>query len=60
MKAIIVDGCIGCGLCETACPEVFRMNDEGLAEVCGEVTKDNLEAAEEAAVECPVAVIEID
>ena len=60
MKAVILDGCIGCGLCETACPEVFRMNDEGLAEVWGDVTKDNLEAAEEAAVECPVSVIEID
>ena len=27
------DGCISCGLCPTICPEVFRMADDGLAEV---------------------------
>jgi ferredoxin len=24
--------CIGCGVCEAECPEVFSMNDQGLAE----------------------------
>jgi len=25
--------CTGCGLCASTCPEVFRINDQGLAEV---------------------------
>ncbi|MBE0601819.1 MAG: ferredoxin, partial [Firmicutes bacterium] len=34
MKATIDrDGCIGCGVCADTCPEVFRMADDGLAEV---------------------------
>lgn len=33
MRAFVdQDMCIGCGLCEGTCPEVFRMNDEGKAE----------------------------
>ena len=32
MKAIVDhDLCIGCGLCEETCPEVFRLRDDGLA-----------------------------
>ena len=27
------DGCISCGLCAETCPEVFRMADDGIAEV---------------------------
>ena len=34
MKASIDrDGCISCGLCETICSKVFRMAEDGLAEV---------------------------
>ena len=34
MKKIIVDKnkCIGCGACEGFEPDVFELNDEGLAE----------------------------
>ena len=33
MRAFVdQDMCIGCGLCEGTCPEVFRMNDAGKAE----------------------------
>ena len=31
MKYVVNDGCIGCGLCEGTCPEVFSMTDEGVA-----------------------------
>lgn len=61
MKAIINDGCIGCGLCTSTCEEVFRMNDdEGIAEVYAEVTPDTLDSAHEAEENCPVSVIEIE
>jgi ferredoxin len=34
MKAIVdADACIGCGLCENTCPEVFKMNAPDIAEV---------------------------
>jgi ferredoxin len=61
MKAVIDrDGCIGCGLCAEICPEVFRMADDGLAEVHGEVTEENFDAAKEAEENCPVSVITIE
>lgn len=61
MKAVIDrDGCIGCGLCEGVCPEVFRIADDGLAEVCGDVTNDNKDSADKAASGCPVSVITIE
>lgn len=55
------DGCIGCGLCTSICPEVFRMADDGLAEVY----TDPLPASEEsnalsASASCPVSVISIE
>lgn len=59
MKAEVEEGCISCGLCESTCPEVFRIGDEGVAEAIAEVTEENREAAEEARDACPVSVINI-
>lgn len=56
----INDGCIGCGLCTSICPEVFRMNDENLAEVYKEPNEAEKPAAMEAAGSCPVSVIEVN
>ena len=60
MKARIIEGCIGCGVCADTCPEVFCMADNDLAEVCGDVTAETEDKAREAAESCPVSVIEID
>ena len=60
MKIHINDGCIGCGLCETTCPDVFRMGDGGLAEVYAGATNENTDSVETAAELCPVAVIVVE
>ena len=62
MKADIDrDGCISCGLCASICPEVFRMDDEDLAEVyVDEIPEEVEDTAQEAAESCPVSVINIE
>ena len=60
VKAIVQDGCISCGLCVVTCPEVFKMEDGGLAEAYGEVTASNQQDAEAARDGCPVSVIDIN
>ncbi|MEA4919797.1 MAG: ferredoxin [Clostridiaceae bacterium] len=61
MKAKIDSGCIGCRLCAQTCPEVFGMDDDGLAEVISEtVPKDAEGSAVEAQEGCPVSVITVE
>ncbi|MGN1419758.1 MAG: ferredoxin [Acutalibacteraceae bacterium] len=60
MKFFIEDGCIGCGLCQETCPEVFALNDDGLAEVIAEADAENESSAIEAKENCPVSVIEFE
>ena len=53
------DTCIGCGACQAICPEVFEINDEGLATTIVEnIEEDVLEAATDAKEGCPVNAIE--
>jgi len=59
MKAKVNEGCIGCGLCEGICPDVFRMGSDGVAEVYSEVRPDQEERVIEAKESCPVTVIEV-
>jgi ferredoxin len=54
-------GCISCGLCTETCPEVFRMADDGVAEVYREDVPEEAEAAaREAQDGCPVSVITVE
>ena len=50
------DACIGCGACTGVAPDVFEMNDEGLASV----VSDDVASAKEAAESCPVEAIEVE
>lgn len=62
MRAIIdSDGCIACGLCVETCPKVFRMSDDGYAEVYVEtIPVQEEDGAMEAQNNCPVSVITVE
>ncbi len=57
MNITIIEGCIGCGLCTSICPNVFQMTDEGIAEVYATPDSADEITAKEAAESCPVSVI---
>jgi len=50
------DACIGCGLCASVVPEVFRLNDDGVSEVYDLDGADE-ERIQEAVDSCPVNCI---
>lgn len=55
------DECLGDGICVDECPQVFELDDEGLAIVVNAEPDDNLrEALESAAEECPAEIIIIE
>ena len=55
-KITVNESCIGCGACTGVAPDVFEMNDEGLASVVG----DDVASAKEAAESGPVEAIEVE
>lgn len=62
MKACVdKDACIGCGLCPEICPEIFSMEDDGLAVAKDiEIPGDLLESAQEAEDSCPADAITVE
>jgi len=62
MKALVdKDTCIGCENCVNECPEVFEMEDDGLAVAKDiELSGDLLASAESAKDGCPVEAISIN
>lgn len=59
MKKPVVDNnkCIGCGMCEGICPDVFRVNEEGKIEVLETAYAQVDQEIMEAAKACPVMAI---
>ena len=57
-KTVIIDEdeCISCGACVDTCPEVFRMNDDNIAEVF-KADGASEEEIEDAIESCPVSCI---
>ena len=49
--------CIGCGACASLCPDVFKINDAGKAEV---IAEENIDCAKDAAASCPVQAISVE
>jgi ferredoxin len=58
-KVIIQPGCITCGLCEYAAPEVFEVTDISHVKKDADLIK-NAACIKQAAAECPVNVIEYE
>lgn len=59
MKFKVNENCIGCGLCNSTCPDVFSMTEEGLAvAIEGDVAADKEASAQEALANCPASAIE--
>lgn len=59
MAKVTVDTatCVGCGLCEQECPEVFKVEGDGFAHVKAQIcVKHNLE---QVADQCPVQAIKV-
>ena len=59
MSKVFIDSsvCVGCGLCEQLCPEVFKLNSDGVAKVkADKCSKHNLS---EVAEQCPVNAIKV-
>lgn len=53
------DICIGCGACAAICPEVFDIDDDGLAKTIKEenLTEEEVENATDAMEGCPTSAI---
>jgi ferredoxin len=66
------EGCVGCGVCFDACPEIFEADpDDGQSQITngyrvkgdksqGECPEELREGAAAAADGCPVAIIHVD
>lgn len=58
MTVKVIEGCISCGLCTEEFPDLFSMNDEGIAQAISPQVPAGKEGdAQQAAEDCPVSVI---
>ena len=56
MAKVDQDLCVGCGLCEQVCPDVFEMTDEGKATVKAGAD-EGAACVQDAIDQCPVEAI---
>ena len=59
MAKVTVDAstCVGCGLCEQVCPEVFKVEGDGIAHIVAQPGASG--NVQEAADQCPVNAIKV-
>ena len=54
------DVCIGCGLCVSICPEVYKMDEDKAIVICNPVSHEFESKVLEAKENCPVEAISVD
>lgn len=54
-KKYQIRGCIGCGVCSSLKPEIFKVDEDGMAEINYQDAKE--EDVEEVSKKCPVGAI---
>jgi ferredoxin len=59
MVKVDKEKCIGCGLCENICPEIFQLGKDGKAQVKDAKLGKGNEKCKEAAESCPVQAISL-
>jgi ferredoxin len=59
MSKVVVDAstCVGCGLCEQNCPEVFEVQGDGIVHIKTQAC--SLHNLQEVAEQCPVNCIKV-
>ena len=55
--SVDVSSCVGCGLCEQSCPEVFEVQGDGIAHIKAQACA--LHNLKEVADLCPVTAIKV-
>lgn len=61
MKANVdEDTCIGCGLCEQICPDVFKMEDDIAVTIVDVVPDGAADTCYDARDQCPVTAITVE
>jgi ferredoxin len=54
------DTCIGCGLCESSCPDVFEMKDNLAVAKSETVLQGKEDCAKQMVKDCPVSAIKTE
>jgi len=53
--------CVGTGVCEATAPDLFEVGDDGVSHVLVEsIPSDRLDAAREAAANCPTRALKVE
>ena len=55
--SVDVSTCVGCGLCEQSCPEVFEVQGDGIAHIKAQMC--SIHNLQEIADQCPVNAIKV-